>query len=168
MIKGGAGVVPYLGVRRRPGLPPARRRERSGPRPGPQVVADDADAVLEAGGSGVVNPDRVRPGVHVLARHEHPRDIADTARGAPAWLSHFGDLVAPQVQDLAAGRIVALSFRPHPCGGLGDIWLDCDVLSASDGDARIVLYTAARGTIGEAALTALTTPAPRQVSVRSE
>lgn len=43
---------------------------------------------------------------------------------------------------------------------LGDFWLDCDVLTASDGDARIVLYTAARGTNGETALVALTAATP--------
>lgn len=42
----------------------------------------------------------------------------------------------------------------HP--EFGEIWLDCDVLSAADGDTRIVMYTAAHGSDAHAALDQLT------------
>ena len=38
----------------------------------------------------------------------------------------------------------------HP--ELGEIWLDCDVLMAAEGDTRLVIYTAAPGSPGDAAL----------------
>ena len=37
----------------------------------------------------------------------------------------------------------------------GEFWLDCDVLTAADGDSRVVMYTAAHGSPGEQALTRL-------------
>ena len=45
----------------------------------------------------------------------------------------------------------------HPT--LGDFWLDCDVLTASDGDTRLVLYTSASGSAGERALTQIVSDA---------
>ncbi len=63
----------------------------------------------------------------------------------------------------AEGRAHPFTTEPkmlrHP--ELGDFWLDCDVLTAADGDARLVLYTAAAGTAGEMALAALTAATPR-------
>ncbi|MGW4200691.1 helix-turn-helix transcriptional regulator [Streptomyces sp. NPDC004726] len=45
----------------------------------------------------------------------------------------------------------------HP--DLGSLWFDCDILNATDGDARIVAYTAPPGSAGEAALS-MTRAAP--------
>ncbi len=41
----------------------------------------------------------------------------------------------------------------HPV--FGEFWLDCDVLSAAEGDTRIVMYTAAQGSRGELVLRSL-------------
>ena len=41
----------------------------------------------------------------------------------------------------------------HP--DLGDLWFDCDVLTAAEGDTRLVIYTAAPGSAGEQALESL-------------
>lgn len=38
---------------------------------------------------------------------------------------------------------------------LGDIWLDCDVLTSAEGDTRLVIYTAAPGSSGDIALRSL-------------
>lgn len=52
------------------------------------------------------------------------------------------------------GRAQTFTTEPkqmnHPA--LGRFWVDCDVLTAADGDARIVFYTAAHGTPGHQAL----------------
>ena len=46
----------------------------------------------------------------------------------------------------------------HP--DFGEFWLDCDVLTAAEGDTRIVMYTAARGSAGELVLRSLAGSAP--------
>jgi transcriptional regulator with XRE-family HTH domain len=42
----------------------------------------------------------------------------------------------------------------------GKVWLDCDVLTSFEGDTRIVMYTAAPGTTGDAFLRSLTSQSP--------
>ncbi|MFF4900960.1 helix-turn-helix domain-containing protein [Streptomyces sp. NPDC001068] len=46
----------------------------------------------------------------------------------------------------------------HP--DFGNLWFDCDVLNAADGDTRVVAYTAPRGSLSAEALTALRSSSP--------
>ena len=85
------------------------------------------------------------------ARYPADRGMQQLLRGLSEGSAAFAAMWSA---GLAHPFVTEPKLVRHP--GVGDFWLDCDVLTASDGDARIVLYTAARGSAAEAALAAVT------------
>ena len=118
------------------------------------VRAAFSDAVAPRGEDGEYR-DRLRRSLVADLRIAAARYPAD--RRLQQLLHELSENSAAFAATWAEGRahpfMTEAKMLHHP--DLGDFWLDCDVLTASDGDARIVLYTAARGTTGEAALAAL-------------
>ena len=102
--------------------------------------------------------DRLRRSLVADLRVSAARYPAD--RGMQAMLQDLLEHNAAFAATWAEGRAQHFATEPkrltHP--ELGELWFDCDVLSAADGDTRIVVYTAAHDSPGEAALGALADP----------
>ena len=123
--------------------------------PGYNLVRDAFSATFAPHGEDPEYRDRLRCSLVADLRIAAARYPAD--RRMQQLLHELSTSSAAFAATWAQGRahpfVTEAKRVRHP--RLGDFWLDCDVLTASDGDARIVLYTAARGTPGEAALAAL-------------